>query len=51
MHRFWPSVGDPKQNFVDISVPGWAWATLIGGVVALLLFDIMVVHQIGRAHV
>ena len=45
MHRFWPSVGDPKQNFVDISVPGWAWATLIGGVVALLLFDIMVVHR------
>lgn len=32
-------------DFVDIVVPGWAWPALIGGIVALLLVDLLVVHR------
>ena len=35
-------------DFVEIAVPGWAWPALIGGIVALLLVDLLVVHR--RAH-
>jgi len=35
-------------DFVDIAVPGWAWPALIGGIVALLLVDLLVVHR--KAH-
>ncbi|MBW3561141.1 MAG: TerC family protein [Actinobacteria bacterium] len=36
-----PSAG----GFVDIAVPGWVWAALAGGVVALLLLDLLLVHR------
>jgi tellurite resistance protein TerC len=37
-----------RGDFVDIAVPGWAWIALVGGIVALLLVDLLVVHR--RAH-
>ena len=40
--------GTTTPNFTDISVPGWAWAALIGFVVTLLLLDIMVFHRRAR---
>ena len=36
-------------EFVDIHVPGWAWLATIGVIVALLLFDILVLNR--HAHV
>ena len=36
------NVGD---EFIDISVPGWAWPATIGVVVALLLFDILILNR------
>ncbi len=40
---------DKNLKFVDITVPSWGWPMLLGVIVALLLFDILVVHR--RAHV
>ena len=37
-----------KSNFVDLSVPGWAWVALIGFIFLLLAFDILVIHR--KAH-
>jgi len=37
-----------QRNFVDIVVPDWAWLALVGGIIALLLVDLLVVHR--RAH-
>jgi tellurite resistance protein TerC len=37
-----------ELDFVDISVPGWAWVALVGFIFALLAFDILVVHR--KAH-
>ena len=37
-----------RGDFVDIAVPGWAWPALIGGIAALLLVDLLVVHR--KAH-
>ena len=37
-----------ELNFVELSVPGWAWVTLIAFICALLAFDILVVHR--KAH-
>ena len=36
------NVGD---EFIDINVPGWAWPATIAVIVALLLFDILVLHR------
>ena len=32
-------------DFVDLSVPGWAWVALIGFISVLLILDITVVHR------
>lgn len=37
-----------ELDFVDISVPAWAWVALVGFIFALLAFDILVVHR--KAH-
>jgi tellurite resistance protein TerC len=37
-----------ELDFVDISVPAWAWVALVGFIFALLTFDILVVHR--KAH-
>jgi len=42
------SEANSELNFVDVSVPGWAWVTLIAFICALLAFDILVVHR--KAH-
>ena len=36
------NVGD---EFIDITVPGWAWPATIGLIVVMLLFDILVLHR------
>jgi tellurite resistance protein TerC len=38
-----------SDNFTSIEVPLWAWAALVGAIVALLLVDLLVVHR--RPHV
>ncbi len=44
-----PASGTTSElDFVDITVPGWAWVALVGFIFALLAFDILVVHR--RAH-
>ena len=44
-----PASGDgSSRNFVDLSVPGWAWLALLGFIFALLTFDILIIHR--RAH-
>lgn len=49
------SIGGPLRaadasvaDFVDLSVPGWAWVALIGFISVLLILDITVVHR--KAH-
>ena len=42
------NAGDSQRNFVDLSVPGWAWLALLAFVCVLLAFDILVVHR--KAH-
>jgi len=37
-----------KANFVDLSVPGWAWVALLTFICVLLTFDILVIHR--KAH-
>ena len=32
-------------DFVDITVPGWAWFALVGAIVVLLLADLLIVHR------
>ena len=39
---------DPGRDFVDISVPGWAWLALLGFIFFLLGLDLFVFHR--RAH-
>jgi tellurite resistance protein TerC len=36
-------------QFVDVTVPWWAWAALIGGLAVLLILDLLLVHR--TAHV
>jgi tellurite resistance protein TerC len=33
------------DEFIDINVPGWAWPATIGVIVALLLFDILILNR------
>lgn len=42
------NAGDSQRNFVDLSVPGWAWLALLAFMFVLLAFDILVVHR--KAH-
>ncbi|MFZ9929457.1 MAG: TerC family protein [Ilumatobacteraceae bacterium] len=42
------NAGDSQRNFVDLSVPGWAWVALLAFMFVLLVFDILVVHR--KAH-
>ena len=42
------NAGDSQRDFVDLSVPGWAWLALLAFVCVLLVFDILVVHR--KAH-
>ena len=37
-----------KSNFVDLSVPAWAWVALLGFISLLLAVDILVIHR--KAH-
>ncbi len=39
---------DPGRDFVNISVPGWAWLALLGFIFFLLGLDLFVFHR--RAH-
>ena len=32
-------------RFVDLDVPAWAWIALVGGIVVLLIGDLVVVHR------
>ena len=41
--------GSAKDNFASFEVPLWAWATLIGAIVAMLVIDLLLVHK--TAHV
>lgn len=41
--------GTGRDEFVDINIPGWAWPATIGVIIALLLFDILVMHRHARA--
>ena len=34
-----------RDEFIDITVPGWAWPATIGFIVALLLFDILILNR------
>src|SRR5688500_4077269 len=34
-----------RTDFVDIAVPPWAWAALVGTIVALLVIDLLAVHR------
>ncbi|MBW3563001.1 MAG: TerC family protein [Actinobacteria bacterium] len=36
-------------DFVDISVPAWVWAALVGAIVVLLLLDLLLVHRTPHA--
>jgi tellurite resistance protein TerC len=36
---------ESHRRFVDLDVPGWAWAAALGAIVALLLVDILVLHR------
>jgi tellurite resistance protein TerC len=42
------AAGASTSDFVDLSVPAWAWVALIGFISLLLLVDITVVHR--KAH-
>lgn len=42
------ATAESSGNFVELSVPGWAWVALIAFIGALLMFDILVVHR--KAH-
>jgi len=47
-HEVSPSVllaSEPAGQFVDIVVPLWAWAVLVGVIVALLVGDLLIVHR------
>lgn len=44
---FW-AAGASTNDFVDLSVPAWAWVALIGFISLLLVVDITVVHR--KAH-
>ncbi|MEY2414693.1 MAG: tellurite resistance protein TerC [Ilumatobacteraceae bacterium] len=37
--------GDARTEFVDINVASWAWLATIGVIVALLLFDILILNR------
>jgi TerC family integral membrane protein len=37
--------GEARTEFVDISVASWAWLATIGVIVALLLFDILILNR------
>jgi tellurite resistance protein TerC len=42
------AAGTPRE-FVTFAIPAWAWVALIAVIVAMLVFDLLVVHR--RAHV
>lgn len=41
--------GTGRNEFVDISVVSWAWPATIGVIVALLLFDILILNRTAHA--
>ena len=41
--------GDARTEFVDINVASWAWLATIGVIVALLLFDILILNRHAHA--
>lgn len=52
IHAITPAVtaaGAPESGFVNFDVPAWAWLALIGVIVAMLMFDLLVMHK--SAHV
>ena len=38
-----------SDKFVDIDVPAWVWLATIAAILALLLFDILVLHRVPHA--
>ncbi len=42
------SEASDTSNFVDLSIPGWAWVALLGFISLLLAVDILVIHR--KAH-
>jgi tellurite resistance protein TerC len=42
---FAASSSDSDQNFASFDVPLWAWAALVGFIVALLVIDLLLVHR------
>jgi len=43
------SSGTARDEFVDITIPGWAWPVTLGVIVALLLLDILVMNRHAHA--
>lgn len=43
------AAGSTKSKFVDLNVHAWQWGVLLAVIMALLLFDLLVVHK--KAHV
>lgn len=43
------TLAEAAGQFADLDVPGWAWLALVSLIVAVLVFDILVVHR--RAHI
>ncbi len=41
--------GNGRDEFVEITVSGWAWAATIGVIIVLLLFDILVLNRHAHA--
>ncbi len=41
--------GSSRDQFVDLDVPGWAWGATIGVIIALLLFDILLLNRHAHA--
>ena len=37
-----------SEGFVDIEVPGWAWAALLAFILILLLIDLLVIHRVAH---
>ena len=34
-----------EGKFAEINVPAWGWAALVGGITALLVADLLIVHR------
>jgi tellurite resistance protein TerC len=44
-HGLLAATGSSNQDFASFDVPPWAWAALIGTIVALLVADLLLVHR------